>query len=172
MEMATRYRDRPRVIYGIFNEPAYISWSDWRPVAEALVDAVHAAAPEAVVLVFGTDFGYDLSGAVADPVDRPNVVYETHPYPWKGEAWKTFVPVLSHKVPVFLGEWGYGPTESPGYDRTNYGEPLVSLCRELGLGWTAWIWHDEWTPSMLTSFRTYGTTEYGAFVRQALRGED
>ena len=170
-EMAGRYRDRPHVIFGTFNEPAYIGWSDWRPVAEELVDAVHAEAPDALVTVSGTDFGYDLRGVLDDPVRRPNVVYETHPYPWKGEAWKTVVPELSLRHPVLLGEWGYGPVESPGFDRANYGEPLVALCQDLGIGWTAWIWHNRWTPAMLTSLRDYRTTDFGAFVREALRGE-
>ncbi|MDP6776194.1 MAG: cellulase family glycosylhydrolase, partial [Candidatus Latescibacteria bacterium] len=137
-EMAARYADRPRVIFGTFNEPAYVGWDEWRPVAEELVDTIHSAAPDALVMVSGTDFGYDLNGVLDNPVDRPNVVYETHPYPWKGEAWKTFVPALSRRHPVFLGEWGYGPTESPGFGRLNYGEPLVALCRGLGIGWTAW----------------------------------
>ena len=170
-EMAGRYRDRPRVIFGTFNEPAYIDWDDWRPVAEEFVDAVHGAAPDALVTVSGTDFGYDLRGVLSDPVRRPNVVYETHPYPWKGEAWKTFVPELSLRHPVFLGEWGYGPVESPGFDRSNYGEPLVAICRGLEIGWTAWIWHNRWTPPMLTSLRDYRTTDFGAFVRDVLRGE-
>ena len=167
--MASQYRDRPRVIYGTFNEPAYITWEDWQPVAEGLVDAVHAVAPDALVLVSGTDWGYDLRGVIGNPISRPNVIYETHPYPWKGEAWKAFVPELIQDYPVFLGEWGYGPEESPGFDRESYGEPLVALCRELGVGWTAWIWHDEWTPSMLSSFGGYRTTGFGTFVRDTLR---
>ncbi len=171
-KMATRYRDSPRVIYGTFNEPAYIDWDDWRPVAEELVDAVHAVAPDAVVMVSGTDFGYDLRGLSDNPVDRPNVVYETHPYPWKGEAWKSFVRDLSDRFPVFLGEWGYGSLESPGFGADNYAAPLVDLCEDLGIGWTAWIWDDEWTPSMLSSRPGYRTTGFGAFVRDALRNDN
>ena len=48
--MVERYQDKPWVLYGTFNEPAYISWSDWRPVAEQLVDVVHDVQPEAVVV--------------------------------------------------------------------------------------------------------------------------
>ncbi len=167
-EIARRYSDRPHVIYGTFNEPAFITWNEWRPIAESLVDVIHAVDPRALVLVSGTDWGYDLSGALDDPVDRPNVVYETHPYPWKGEAWKDVLEDLDKTDAVFLGEWGYGHSEDPGRIRQDYGRPLIDFCQTRNIGWTAWIWHDEWTPSMLTSFRTYETTDFGDFVKLVL----
>ena len=167
-EIARRYTGQPHVIYGTFNEPAFITWDEWRPIAESLVDVVHAVDPRALVLVSGTDWGYDLSGALDDPVDRPNVVYETHPYPWKGEAWKGVLTDLDKTEAVFLGEWGYGHSEDPGRIRQDYGRPLTDFCRTRNIGWTAWIWHDEWTPSMLTSFRTFDTTDFGDFVKFVL----
>ncbi|MDE3001003.1 MAG: cellulase family glycosylhydrolase [Gemmatimonadota bacterium] len=163
-----RYSDLPHVIYGTFNEPAFITWDEWRPVAETLVDVVHAVDPHALVLVSGIDWGYDLSGALDDPVDRPNVVYETHPYPWKGEAWKGVLFNLDKTDAVFLGEWGYGHSEDPGRVRQEYAMPLVEFCQTRNIGWTAWIWHDEWTPSMLTSYRTFDTTDFGDFVKRVL----
>ena len=163
-----RYSDLPHVIYGTFNEPAFITWHEWRPVAESLVDVIHDVDPRALVLVSGIDWGYDLSGALDDPVDRPNVVYETHPYPWKGEAWKGVLFNLDKTDAVFLGEWGYGHSEDPGRIRKEYAMPLVDFCETRSIGWTAWIWHDEWTPSMLTSFRTFDTTDFGDFVKVVL----
>lgn len=158
-----RYSDLPHVIYGTFNEPAFITWHEWRPIAESLVDVIHDVDPRALVLVSGIDWGYDLSGALDDPVDRPNVVYETHPYPWKGVLFN-----LDKTEAVFLGEWGYGHSEDPGRIRREYAMPLVDFCETRNIGWTAWIWHDEWTPSMLTSFRTFDTTDFGDFVKVAL----
>ena len=140
----------------------------WRPVAESLVDVIHAVDPRALVLVSGVDWGYDLSGALDNPVDRPNVVYETHPYPWKGEAWKSVLSDLDKTEAVFLGEWGYGHSEDPVRTREDYGRPLIEFCQTRSIGWTAWIWHDEWTPSMLTSFRTFDTTDFGDFVKVVL----
>ena len=166
--IARRYSDLPHVIYGTFNEPAFITWDEWRPVAETLVDVIHAVEPRALVLVSGIDWGYDLAGALDDPVERPNVVYETHPYPWKGEAWKGVLFNLDKTEAVFLGEWGYGHTDDPGKTRQEYARPLVDFCETRNIGWTAWIWHDEWTPSMLTSFRTFDTTDFGEFVKRVL----
>jgi len=52
-----RYSDLPHVIYGTFNEPAFITWHEWRPVAESLVDVIHDVDPRALVLVSGIDWG-------------------------------------------------------------------------------------------------------------------
>jgi len=169
-EMVQRYKDKFWVIYGTFNEPADISWDDWRPQAEELADEIHSIDPSATVMVSGVDFGYDLSGVLNNPVNRPNVIYETHPYPWKGEDWKDVVRELSKSYPVFVGEWGYSPQLSPGYNADNYGKPLVNLCKELNIGWTAWVWHDEWQPPMLNSLDDYSTTDFGDVVKWALNG--
>ena len=165
-EIAARYRDRPWVLYSVFNEPAYISWRDWRPVAEQLVDTVRDQHPEALILVSGVDFASELDGVLSDPVRRDGIVYEIHPYPWVGESWKKVVSELAATFPVFLGEWGFGAGHPASMRR--YGESLVRYCEELGLGWTAWIWDHSWTPSMFTSWRRTRLTPFGALVKRAL----
>lgn len=132
------------------------------------MDVVHSINPDAIVMVSGVDFGYDLREALNNPVKRSNVIYETHPYPWKGECWKAVVRKLSKCYPVFVGEWGYSPQLSLGYNADNYGKPLVNFCKELNIGWTAWVWHNEWQPPMLNSFDDYSTTDFGSFVKEVL----
>jgi hypothetical protein len=135
-------------------------------VAERLVDAVRDEHPGALVLVSGVNFASELDGALADPVRREGIVYEIHPYPWVGVAWKRVVTELSMTYPVFLGEWGFGD-EHPASER-NYGEALVGYCEGLGLGWTAWIWDHAWTPSMFTSRSRARLTPFGALVKRSL----
>jgi len=166
--MARRYRGAPHVLYGIFSEPAYITWEAWRPVAERLIDAVRAEHPDAVVFVPGVDWGYDLSGALADPVRRPNIVYETHPYPKKGEAWKTWTPELASRAPVFIGEWGFEPYPGTPSLET-YGRDLLAFSGRYGLGWIAWVWSETWQPALLDRWEGFRPTAYGRFVRDALR---
>ena len=165
--IASRYRDEDGVFYGSFNEPAFIPWHDWRPVAEELVDAVHEVNPDALVTVSGVNFASDLSGVIADPVERGNVVYEIHSYPWVSERWKTVVDELSQTHPVFVGEWGFGD-EHPATAQ-GYAEPLLDYCKRRGLGWTAWVWDDQWTPRMFRTRAQEDLTEFGLIVRSALR---
>ncbi len=168
-----RYRDQPGVLYGTFNEPAGLSWSAWRPVAERLVDAVHAVDSTAVVLVSGTNWGYDLSGALEQPIRRDNVVYETHPYPGKGEDWIPVVRALTQRHPVLIGEWGFawsgeGAEPPPSFAMEAYGAQLLQVARALEMGWLAWIWHDTWQPGLLRTFDGYVPSEYGKFVQNQL----
>jgi hypothetical protein len=177
-EMVTRYKDKPWVIYGTFNEPSHITWIQWRPVADELVDVIHAVDRRALVTVSGVNWGYDLSDVLWNPVNRDNVVYETHPYPPKGESWKSVVRTLSSKYPVLIGEWGFPQGASEIGTTENYGEPLIDLANELGLGWTAWVWHYSWTPNMLIHTKEikpynitkgYKTSEFGSLVFQSLQ---
>ena len=164
--VAFRYSDKPQVLYSVFNEPAFVSWADWRPVAERLVDTVRGIHPEALILVSGVNFASQLEAALSDPVRREEIVYEIHPYPWVEDRWKTVVTELSRTHPVFLGEWGFGD-EHPA-STSDYGEALVSYCEEMGLGWTAWIWDNDWTPRMFTSRSRSQLTEFGSLVKEAL----
>ena len=177
--LTERYADKPWVLYGTFNEPSHITWSEWRPVAEELVDVVHAVHPEALVFVSGVDWGYDLRGAIDDPVRRDNIIYETHPYPGKGEGWKTALDELRKTSPVFLGEWGFQPDATDSSIRAtakDYGLPLVRYARERNIGWTAWHWvaHRDFGPLdplvMLRSWESYAPTEFGHMVKNSLAG--
>ena len=67
-----------------FNEPVIITWADWRPIADELVDTVQARVPEAFVLVSGTDWVYELGGTLTDPVARHSLAYTVHAHPGKG----------------------------------------------------------------------------------------
>jgi len=164
--IVSRYHDTEWVMYGSFNEPAFIRWRDWRPVAERLVDVIHEIDPRALVTVSGVDFASNLSGIAADPVRRPNVVYEIHPYPWVSDDWKDVVDQLLESYPVFVGEWAFGD-EHPATD-SGYAQPLIDFCRDRGLGWTAWIWDHEWTPRMFQDRYQTELTEFGFTVRSAL----
>ena len=169
-----RYRDKPWVLYGTFNEPSHIRWSEWRPVAEELVDVIHAVHPEAVAFVSGVNWGYDLKGALEDPVRRDNIIYESHPYPGKGNGWKTVLDELRKTTPVFLGEWGFIP-ESVGSNLSgtaeNYGLPLVRYAEAREIGWTAWGWNPpHWELALLSSWVGYPPTEFGLVVKYGLGG--
>jgi len=50
-KMVERYKNDPGVLYGTFNEPSFITWQQWRPIAENLVDVIHSIEPKAIVFV-------------------------------------------------------------------------------------------------------------------------
>ena len=171
--MAQRYRDKPWVLYGTFNEPAYISWSEWRSVAERLVDVIQEVHPESIIFVPGVDWSSDLKGAITDPVRRDNIIYEVHPYPGKGDSWKGVLDQLRKTTPVFVGEWGFEPDSNNKNLRgtaEKYGLPLLQYARERNIGWTAWQWsiREYLELGMLESWEGYKPTGWGLFTKEAL----
>ena len=170
--VAERYKNDPWVIYSIFNEPSHITWKDWRPVAEQLVDVVRSHNPRALILVSGVSWANDLTGAGQDPVRRDNIVYEVHPYPgattWYG-PWNQYFGYLADHYPVFAGEWGFQPGDTdPNLNATatSYGKPLLEYMAQKGMSWTGFCWSPYWNPSMLKT--GYEPTEFGQLVKQAL----
>jgi endoglucanase len=176
--LARRYRDEPAVLFDIFNEPhdrepqdpfpvwrpdgtqypathRRVSMDEWKPWARKLIDTIRAEAPEALIFVSGTNWGYDLRGM---PLDRPNLVYSTHVYSNKGTQWEQCFGALSRTHPVFAGEWG-GPD-----NEVDWGRRLSAYFDQIGIGWTTWSWTD-W-PNLMTR---YQPTRFGELVRSALR---
>ena len=61
-----------------------------------------------------------------------------------------------------------GDSERVDGTAASYGTPLLRFMAGRGLHWTAWCYHDSWTPALLRSdWRT--TTAYGTFAKAALR---
>jgi endoglucanase len=172
-QIAERYKDMPWVIYEIFNEPTYISWQQWRPVAEQLVDVIQSHNPRATIFVPGVGWGYDLRGVGSDPVQRQNIVYETHPYPGQGAyvgPWETFFGYLAGSYPLFAGEWGFVPGSSNwnlNATAENYGTALLEYMANLGMSWAGWSWSASWSPRMLQNWN-YQPTTFGQLIKDVL----
>ncbi len=165
-EAAERYKDDFHVLYSIFNEPVFIDWSTWKQEAEALIDVIRNVQPEAIVMVSGVNWGYDLSEALIRPIPCEGVIYETHPYPWSGNNWTVWTAELALRYPVFLGEWGYDHELGSFATPENYALPLLTHCDHNNMGWTAWIYHDDWTPTLIN---TNGTpNELGRIIKNHL----
>lgn len=108
--LAGRYRDRPSVLFDLFNEPhtpmasdetpllgvrpdgglwklpaRVVGMDEWQPWALRLLDEIRAVHPRSIVFVSGVRWAYDLRGF---PLRRrsgrlvEHVVYSTHVYPW------------------------------------------------------------------------------------------
>jgi cellulase (glycosyl hydrolase family 5) len=181
--MAERYRDTPWVIYGTFSEPSYITWDEWQPVAEDLVDAVQSIHPSALVMVSGVQWGFDMSSVLNKPIDRPNVVYEMHPYSWFGDDWKINNDQLesnynfyafSGTYPVFMGEWGYSLslraalTVTGKYPLEMYAQQLMKFCRDRKIGWTAWGWNQQPLDQKFVGLGKYGWHLGSLFMFESL----
>ncbi len=184
-DAATRYKNFPNVIFGLYNEPHHILPKEWRdggeiidtPAAQSLdqtstkfqavgmqklYDTARKTGAKNLVTVSGNDWGYDLS-AVAEgyAIKGRDFVYETHPYPMKPNWDKSFGDI-SKKFAVYIGEWG--ATGTAGID---YGRRLMAYAKERNLIWTAWDFHPTAGPPLIRDW-SFRPTLFGQFVKDCL----
>lgn len=162
--LAARYRGDPHVMFSLQVEPHQVSWTWLRPVYERMIDAVRKAAAPYRPLIFvpGTAWGKDISGAIADPVKRPNIVYTSHPYTSAGAFDRYFGAAVDTGLPVFIGEFGPTPDMTMSDVRV-----LLAYARQHRIGWAAWGFEYDASPSLVTrSLRR--TVPYGGAVQDAM----
>jgi endoglucanase len=114
--LAERYRDRPSVLFDLFNEPhtpmmdddtplvgirpdgglwrlpsREVGMTEWQPWARRLIAEIRDVHPRALIFVSGVGWAFDLRGfPLRDRAGRAvdGVVYSTHVYPWvSAGAW-------------------------------------------------------------------------------------
>ena len=172
-QLASRYRTRPHVVYALQVEPhtaklTFVTWTKLRPLFETMVDGIRSAARpfEPLVFIPGTDWSRDLSGAVDDPVDRPNVVYKSHPYNPSRDFQGLFGDAHDAGLPVFVGEFApSNPDQKTCMDMDDVRD-LFAFTRARGIGWAAWLLDYE-THSLMHEADLSPTT-YGAAVQAEL----
>ncbi|HKI68239.1 MAG TPA: cellulase family glycosylhydrolase, partial [Verrucomicrobiae bacterium] len=185
-DVATRYRNHPNVIFGLYNEPHDVPWAVWlkggtvtdKPSRrerdqtqityeavgmQQLYHAVRKAGAQNLVTASGLEWGYDLSGVSKGyALVGTNIIYETHPYPNK-KNWDKCFGGVSEKYPVYVGEWGFRGTN--GLD---YAKRLMSYIQQRHIqAWTAWDFHPHAGPSLIKNW-DYEPTLFGQFVKDLL----
>lgn len=170
--LAARYRGRSHVIYALQVEPHDTSWRTLRPLFETMVDEIRqAAAPfEPLVLIPGTNWSRDVSGAINDPVARAGVAYKSHPYNPHSDFPALFGVAHDAGLPVFVGEFGPGEPADPVNVMTmDDVRALLAFTRERRIGWAAWLLDYE-TYALMASFDDLRPTRpYGRAVRAEMR---
>jgi hypothetical protein len=179
-EVAGRYRDNPRVLFELYNEPHDVSWDVWRDGGDSgdgfvvagmqeLYDAVRGTGADNVVIVGGLDFAYDLRGVTDHALAGTNLAYATHPYhpyPTKEPSqWPTYWGFLTAQAPVIATEFG----DISGACSGDYNATLIVYAEAHDASWIGWAWYPASCsfPSLIADWS--GTpTAAGVAVRTAL----
>jgi endoglucanase len=167
-DMATRYADRPHVLYEIANEPNGVSWGAVKSYAEEMIPVVREHDPDAVVLVgtrawssFGVSEGADEQEVVADPVDADNIMYTFHFYAAShGEEYLRALTRAADSLPVFVTEFGTQDYAGEGSNDFAMAGRYLDLMAEKGISWTNWNFSDDHRSG--AAFRP-GTCDSGSF---------
>lgn len=199
-QMARLYGQYPAVLFELYNEPhPYPStgdpWGCWRSGCQVvrdnsndfycgcrltfsyravgmqtLVDTIRQAGARNLVLVGGLNWGYDLSNLPLYALSGPNIVYDTHPYPYQGKMtpgdWQTGFGQVSATYPVISAESGE-------YDcKADFMQRLVPYLDAHRISWIGWAWYAQGSacsfPQLVSDY--YGTPEpaMGMYIYQAL----
>lgn len=167
---ARYFADTPNVLFEVFNEPQGITAGEWRAAAQDIVRVIRSQGAEQPVVVGGIAYARDLSWVLEDPVDDPAVVYASHIFPSHAEAsWPRDFGEVAARYPVLLTEWGFAP-DGEFYlvgTESGYAQPLMEYTEDVGAGWVACWWDDEWQPAMLAP-GDHEVGQFGQFVLDQL----
>ena len=166
---ATAFKSNPNVFFGIWGEPANISWSCWEngcsneatwngtlyatAGSQSLVDAIRATGATQIISVPGIDYANDLSQwPTYEPSDvSGQLIAEMHVYGkngcWDSPCLNSTVAPLVPSVPVIFGETG------ETYDSTECGsgneQVILPWADAHNVGYAAWVW-DAWSGDCLS----------------------
>ena len=185
MAMVREFKDKPAVLFGLYNEPYEIGWKTWKNGAamsytwdrngqevlieydtygfQFLANSIREAGAENLIVIGGIDWGYDLSGVLNGyAISGTNIVYDTHCYPWKSTDWDGKWGDIGRQYPIIVGEWG---GEYP--DNEQYAQDIVAYLRENQFCWTAWDLHPTAAPCLIEDW-SYKPTWFGQLVMDEL----
>ena len=183
--IARHYPDHNTIaFYELFNEPTTFndrlgpaSWDEWKKINETLITIIRAHNRQAIPLVAGFDWAYDLTPIRISPVNAEGVAYATHPYsnkttqPWEPK-WEKDFGFAAGSYPVLATEFGgFDPKEpfalvTPA-QQGEYGPAILKYLEGRGIGWVVWCFDPDWGPTLIKDWE-YALTPSGEFIKKAL----
>src|SRR2546429_4158675 len=179
--VATTFKADPAVLFDLYNEPEFISWSCWLngqaaggttcPVnwavagMQTLVSAVRGAGATQPIMVGGVAYANDLSGWLAnEPVDPQHaLVASLHTYNFNTckstTCWASQDAPVAAQVPLVTGEIG---EDDGGH---GFIDSFMAWADPLGISYLAWTW-DTWgcgnSPVLISDYSGAPCQTFGA----------
>ncbi len=178
--MARHYAGHNTVAFWeLFNEPTTfrgqlgaVTWFDWKRVVETQIGIIRAYNRQAVVLVAGFDWAYDLTPLREEPIAAENIGYTTHPYafkrtpPWEPK-WEEDFGFAAATYPVIATEFGDAAAAQANSTQPTYGPAIFKYLESKGIGWVVWCFDPEWGPTLIRDWQ-YTLTPAGEFAKQIM----
>jgi endoglucanase len=184
--MARHYAGHNTIaFFELFNEPSTFfdrlgpaSWGEWKKINEDLITMIRAYKVQAIPLVAGFDWAYDLTPLHLSPIAAEGIGYSVHPYaqkrpqPWEPK-WDVDFGFAAEKYPVVATEFGgFGaPRQAAagGEARAAYGPTIIKYLEGKGISWIAWCFDPEWGPTLISDWN-YTLNPSGEFIKRAMHG--
>ncbi len=169
--------------YELFNEPTLfngklgeMTWSEWKTINERLIHLIRAYDQQAIPLVAGLDWAYDLTPLNIEPIQAEGIGYVTHPYPDKRSRpwepkWDEDFGFAAGRWPVFATEFGFTLGGARAKENEDYGTAIVGYLEKKGISWTCWVFDPDWVPPLLKSWDGFPLTGAGEFFKAAMHAK-
>lgn len=183
MQVATKYKDYPNVIYELYNEPVDDTWQEVKAYAEELIGAIRRIDPHAVILVGNPHWDQDIHLVADDPIQgHDNIMYTVHFYAGSHDQdlRDRADYALQKNIPVFISECaGMEATGDGAIDHAEW-ERWREWMEEKQLSWAAWsiadknescsMIRDQQAP--IASWEDEDLKEWGKIVRKTIRSSN
>ncbi|QMU30925.1 glycoside hydrolase family 5 protein [Adhaeribacter radiodurans] len=184
--MAKHYKGNTTVaMFELFNEPTVMggqagtcTWPQWKEIMEEIIVVIRANGSQAVPLVAGFNWAYDLTPVNQDPINAQGIAYVSHPYPMKREKpwepqWALDWGNVAKKYPVILTEIGFcGPDDKgahvPVISDESYGDAITKYADANGISYTIWVFDPQWAPMLISDWK-FTPTRQGRYFKAALQ---
>ncbi len=184
--MAQHYKDESTVaFFELFNEPTVYNgqlgictWADWKELMEEAITIIRAHGCQAVPLVAGFNWAYDLTEIAANPINKEGIGYVSHPYPMKRSKpweaqWTKDWGYVADKYPLILTEIGFSGADDPGahvpvISDESYGDAITKYTAEKGISYVVWVFDQQWAPRLFTDWK-FTPSRQGRYFKNALQ---
>ncbi len=145
-EMSKKYAKYPNIIYEVFNEPDYETWTEVKAYAEEVIKVIRENDPDNIILVGSPHWDQDVNLPAADPIKGyKNLMYTMHFYAathGKDLRDRTDEAIKSG-LPIFISE--SAGMEATGDGPLNYKawQEFIDWMEERKLSWITWSISDK-----------------------------
>ena len=145
-EVSKKYSKYPNIIYEVFNEPDYESWSEVKAYAEEVIAVIRKNDPKNIILVGSPHWDQDVDLAAADPVRGfDNIMYTMHFYAathGKDLRDKTDDAIKSG-LPIFISESAGMEASGDGPLNIKAWQEYIDWMESRKLSWITWSVSDK-----------------------------
>lgn len=145
-EVSKKYAKYPNVIYEIFNEPDYESWSEIKAYAEEVITVIRENDPNNIILVGSPHWDQDVDRPAEDPIRGfDNIMYTMHFYAathGKDLRDRTDEAIKSG-LPIFVSESAGMEASGDGPLNIKAWQEYIDWMESRKLSWITWSVSDK-----------------------------
>lgn len=144
-EISEEYGHNDHIIYEIYNEPIWQSWTTIKSYAETVIDAIREKDPDNLIIVGSREWSQRVDEAAADPIEDDNVAYTIHFYAGThGQFLRDRASqAMEDGIPIFVTEWGTVSADGNGGVNTSETNAWIEFMKDNHISHANWSVGDK-----------------------------